>query len=206
MPKQLLGMGIGIVRGDGGCSEDILVQDGFSGASVDINGSSPDTVDPGDVWANTMPIIRNSWKRNGQADCQSNSWTVGCKIDAGESDVTIEASCHYDLSQRLGLIFRHQDQNNMWVVYYDGSLHLLKIVSGGEQYQGVIGNPGIGNQVTFDLKVEMLGSILTFYVNDAQLGASIDDNYLETETEHGIYYRNDLDHWIDDFIVTRLCL
>ncbi|MGZ4596276.1 MAG: hypothetical protein ACXV3V_05055 [Actinomycetes bacterium] len=107
---------------------------------------------------------------------------VNCAKADGKVGATLSTLAS---SGGLGLAFRVQDGNNLWIIIAATSaLTLYKIVANGFTSVG----SGFGSVSSGDkLEVVLSGSSISIFVNGTQRGTTVTDSTFSTATSHGMY-------------------
>jgi hypothetical protein len=177
-----------------------LVYDTFTDANATALAShTPNKDNVGSGWTDVTAGI--TIESNKASDNQGDRKSV---IDAGEADVTIEATVTLN-AKYGGFLFRYQDSthyhvagcntvSNETAIWENNGGVWTKIGSNADTYsQGDV----------LALKLILSGQSIKFYVNDV-LKVNITEASFETETEHGLYMDIDsagADTLWDDFSI-----
>lgn len=118
--------------------------------------------------------------------------------EAGAADFTLECDVSFGSARpgyadhHGGVVFRAKDTDNFWIVYFRGfpatgyQLGLKKMVGGVLQDAGPwIGNPELPS--SFHLQVVAMGQALSVFVNDKQLGQTVQDPFCAAQTQVGFF-------------------
>jgi len=118
--------------------------------------------------------------------------------DAGGPDFTLECDVSFGAGRpgyadhHGGVVFRARDSGNFWIVYFQGfpacayQLGLKKMVEGRLQDAGpLIGHPEL--PASFHLKVVTAGPAISVFVNEKQLGQTIEDPFCADQGQVGFF-------------------
>lgn len=199
----------------------IYVYDTFTGS----NGTNPESRSPdfGSAPTSTLNNYEIQSNRAKNPHAQTNFYDT-LVYESSHADCTITAdlnSRHIDALAVPGydggnIIFRWGDDNNFWIVQpYNGTIVLANRVAGGG-FTAVVtsGAVTLSNDVTYSLKVVLLGTSIKIYVNGVQVISTTSSTF-QSNTKHGLSLYSALttapgvpdpttpgDSWADNFLVT----
>lgn len=163
-----------------------LILDTFTGANgTTLMSHGPDV---GGAWAGTLN------NPNGQLQGNQLQLTVnsgGAHIDAGASDVDIRVDWVLDASttaQRNSIIVRYLD-GDFWLVNFrllEGDVSIQEFDNPTLTMRAAASHTFTAG-ATHAIRVTAVGSVITVYVDDAEVVSYASAAFLQSQTRHGLY-------------------